>query len=268
MKHQEVHLSVITLCGIVVGASLAYMTGVWVLSLALRNASVVDSFWGPGFVLISVVSIMASGAASWRSLLVLSLVALWGGRLCLYVTLRNRGRGEDWRYRTWREQAGPSFWWRSYIKVFILQGLLLVVVASPVLAVAFAPGLVEITAFDLAGIGLWTLGFLFEVIGDSQLARFKRDPNHRGKVFDRGLWRYTRHPNYFGESVLWWGVFLIAISVSHGGWSVIGPLTITYLLLRVSGVRMLERGLSETKPGYREYVSRTSPFFPWPPRRG
>lgn len=244
-----------------------YMMGAWMLSLARRNASIVDSFWGPGFIVVALVTVLTVDPVPWRSFLILGLVAVWGGRLSTYVTARNWGKGEDWRYRKWREQAGQSFWWRSYFKVFVLQGILLVVVSSPIIASATRGAPTHPTALDIAGLLLWTFGLTFEAVGDAQLARFKKDPNHRGKVFDRGLWKYTRHPNYFGETVLWWGIFLIAVSSPITYWSVIGPITITFLLLRVSGVRLLEKGLTRNKPGYEEYIRRTSAFFPWPPRK-
>ncbi len=261
-------MSVFALIGWMVGISLAYMTAVWVMSLIVQNAGIVDSFWGPGFVLLAVVGPYLAEGWGWRSLLVLALVSVWGVRLAVHITVRNWGKGEDWRYRKWREDGPESFWWRSYFRVFILQGLLLVVVAAPVVVVARAHGPAAVTAFDIVGGAICLFGVVFEATADAQLARFKRNPANRGKVFDAGLWRTSRHPNYFGESVVWWGLFLIALSVPGGAWTAIGPVTITFLLLRVSGVRMLEKGLKNRKPGYQEYVRRTSPFVPWPPRRG
>jgi len=250
-----------------VGIAVAYMSCVWILSLILRNAGIVDSFWGPGFAVLAASLPVIAGGPTWRSLLVLGLVALWAGRLAAHVTVRNWGRAEDWRYAKWRAEAGSSFWWRSLFKVFLLQGLLLTVVAAPILALALADGRAGLSIFDVVGAGLWLIGFGFEAVGDAQLARFKRNPANGGRVMNRGLWRYTRHPNYFGEAVLWWGIFLVAVSVPWGWASIIGPITITFLLLRVSGVRMLERGLRTRRPGYDEYVKRTSAFFPLPPKR-
>ena len=247
-------MTIFELVGWGLGISLAYMTCVWLLSLAVRNAGIVDSFWGPGFALLAATLPVIAGGPTWRSLLILGLVVVWATRLCVHVTTRNWGRPEDWRYRSWREAAGRSFWWRSYFRVFILQGVLLVVVAAPILAVARATGSTAWTGLDVAGVAVWAVGFAFEAIGDRQLARFKSDPANRGRVMDRGLWRTTRHPNYFGEAVLWWGIFLVALSVPIGYASVVGPIAITFLLVRVSGVRMLERGLKERRPGYEAYV--------------
>lgn len=260
-------MELLRLFGFAATAALSTMTLVWLLSLQRRNASIVDSFWGPGFVVVAAVCVAVSGAVTWREALVLALVTTWGVRLSAHITHRNWGKGEDWRYRQWRDAAPETFWWRSFFKVFLLQAVLLLVVASPIVAVCAFPGSRAFTAFDAAGIALWAIGLAFEVIGDEQLRRFKANPEHRGKVCDRGLWRYTRHPNYFGEALLWWGVFLIASSSVEALWSVVGPATITFLLLRVSGVRLLEKGLKETKPQYADYVRRTSAFFPLPPRK-
>lgn len=260
-------MQALTLIGWMVGVSLGAMTTVWVLSLVLRNASIVDSFWGPGFVVLAATAPFIAGGWSWRSLLMLALVSIWAARLGTHITIRNWGKGEDWRYRKWRDDAPSSFWWRSYFKVFVLQGILLVVVASPILAVAASSRAFGVTSLDVAGGVVWLFGLLFETVADLQLARFKRDPANRGRVMDRGLWRYSRHPNYFGEAVVWWGLFLIALSTPTAYWAAIGPIAITFLLVRVSGVRMLEQGLRERKPEYADYVRRTSPFVPWPPRR-
>jgi len=249
------------------GIALGYMTCVWALSLVLRNASIVDSFWGPGFVILAATAPFLADGWSWRALLVLALVSVWAARLAAHITIRNWGKGEDWRYRKWRDDAPASFWWRSYFKVFVLQGVLLVVVASPILVVASSSRAIGATPLDVAGCAVWLFGLLYETIADLQLARFKRDPANRGRVLDRGLWRTSRHPNYFGEAVVWWGLFLIALSTPTGYWAAIGPIAITFLLVRVSGVRMLEKGLRERKPEYADYVRRTSPFVPWPPRR-
>lgn len=260
-------MDVLVLIGWMVAVSLGTMTCVWALSLVLQNASIVDSFWGPGFVVLAATAPFLADGWSWRALLVLALVSVWAARLAAHITIRNWGKGEDWRYRKWRDDAPASFWWRSYFKVFVLQGVLLVVVASPILAVTASSRAIGATALDVAGCAVWLFGLLYEAIADLQLARFKRDPANRGRVLDRGLWRTSRHPNYFGEAVVWWGLFLIALSTPTGYWAAIGPIAITFLLVRVSGVRMLEKGLRERKPEYVDYVRRTSPFVPWPPRR-
>jgi steroid 5-alpha reductase family enzyme len=193
------------------------------------------------------------------------LITLWGGRLSLHIFRRNHGRGEDPRYRAMRTSHGQSFWWRSLFVVFWLQGALLWFVAIPVFVAIRAPQPASLTIFDLAGVVIFAVGFTFEAAGDHQLARFKVDPANHGKVLDRGLWRYTRHPNYFGDATLWWGVYVVA-AATPGGWlTALSPLLMTLLLLRVSGVRLLEDSLKGSKPGYREYIARTSAFVPWVP---
>lgn len=260
-------METLALVGWMLAVSLGYMTLVWVLSLVLRNASIVDSFWGPGFAVLGAVAPLLAGARTWRDLLILALVAVWAARLAAHITVRNWGKGEDWRYRKWREEAGSGFRWTSYFRVFVLQGFLLVVVAAPILVVAASRGPVRVTWLDIAGTVVWLAGLLFEAIADLQLARFKHDAANRGRVMDRGLWRTSRHPNYFGETVVWWGIFLIALATPNGPWAAIGPAAITFLLVRVSGVRMLEKGLLERKPDYADYVRRTSAFVPRMPRR-
>ena len=255
------------LLGWATSIAVVYMTGVWVLSLALRNAGIVDSFWGPGFALLAATLPFVAGRPGWRSLLILAMVAVWAVRLSVHITARSWGKPEDWRYRNWRKAAGRSFWWRSFFKVFLLQGVLLVLVAAPILVVALARGPVRWTLFDIVGPAVWLFGLSFEAIADHQLTRFKRDPESHGRVMDTGLWRYSRHPNYFGEAVLWWGIFLVALAVPGGYASAVGPVAITFLLVRVSGVRMLEAGLRERRRGYTEYVRRTSPLIPLPRRR-
>ena len=194
------------------------------------------------------------------------LVGLWGVRLAIYIGNRNHGQPEDYRYAAWREENGARWWWFSYFKVFLLQGSILWIVSLPLYFAQAAPSPYGFTAWDMAGLLLFVVGFYFEVVGDWQLQRFKADSANKGKLFTSGLWAYTRHPNYFGEAVLWWGFYLIALGV--GGYlSVIGPLLMTFLLLKVSGVAMLERTMKKSKPGYEEYVQRTNAFFPWFPSR-
>lgn len=246
---------------------LGAMTLLWLLSLALKNSSIVDIFWGSGFVL-------AAGWAFWqtpqgylpRRLLLIALVGLWGLRLSAHIFLRNRGKGEDFRYRAWREAAGRSWTWRSLFQVFLLQGGLMALTSAPLLAAQYSAQPARLTGLDLAGALLWAIGFFFEAAGDAQLARFKADPANRGKVFTGGVWRYTRHPNYFGDAAQWWGFFLIACSAG-GAWTVFSPVVMTVLLVRVSGVALLEKSLAGRKPGYREYMETTSAFLPWFPRR-
>ncbi len=248
------------------GAVAVMMLAVWVLSVVKEDVSIVDIFWGLGFVLIAAVSAMYGGGYGGRRALVTLLTSIWGLRLSLYLVWRNWGRGEDFRYRAMRRHHGDRFWWVSLYTVFALQGVLMWVVSLPVQVAQTAAEPARLTALDAAGTLLWAIGLACEAVGDWQLARFKRDPANRGKVMDRGLWRYTRHPNYFGDAVVWWGLFLIAAATPAGGLTVVGPLVMTGLLRRVSGVPMLERALVKNRPEYAEYIRRTNAFVPWFPR--
>jgi steroid 5-alpha reductase family enzyme len=238
----------------------------WLLSLGLRDASIVDVFWGLGFVLIAVTACAQGSGYPLRRFLVTALTTLWGTRLSLHLLWRNWGHGEDYRYRAMRERHGRKFAWVSLYSVFALQGVIMWIVSLPIQMAQAEPVPAQFTWFDALGTLCWLTGFCFEAIGDWQLARFKADPSTRGEVMDRGLWRYTRHPNYFGDALLWWGFFLIAAGVPGGGWTVIGPLVMTFFLMRVSGVTLLERKLVRTRPKYRDYTERTSAFFPWFPK--
>ena len=242
------------------------MTALWLVSLRLRDSSIVDIFWGTGFVVAAWTAFVLTpqGFLS-RKLLLCGLVTIWGLRLSLHILRRNWGKGEDFRYKAWRDEAGPSWWWKSYLKVFLLQGVLLVIIAAPLLAAQAATAPARLTVLDGLALPLWLLGFVFEAGGDWQLARFRADPANRGRVLDRGFWRYTRHPNYFGDAVQWWAFFLFA-AAAGAAWTVFSPLLMTALLVRVSGVAMLEKTLAETKPQYRAYIESTSAFVPWFPR--
>jgi steroid 5-alpha reductase family enzyme len=245
---------------------LTVLTFVWVLSLKLQDASVADVCWGLGFVLLAWMYCLLTPAWTARSWLVAVLVTLWGVRLSLHIYRRNRGKGEDPRYRAMRVSHGHAFWWRSLFTVFWLQGALLWFVALPVFAAVRAAEPAALTFVDGFGVILFAVGFGFEVVGDRQLRRFRADPSNRGRVLDRGLWRYTRHPNYFGDATLWWGLYAIA-AATPGGWlTVLSPVLMTYLLLQVSGVALLERSLTSSRPGYRAYIAHTPAFFPWFPR--
>ena len=248
------------------GAAAALMVAVWALSVVRRDASLVDRFWGLGFVAVAWLQWPIAGPPTFRGLLVLALVSVWGLRLSWHIHRRNRGHGEDRRYAAMRERHGPRFPAVSLFTVFLLQAAILTVVASPLLPPLWSarqrPG-----ALDAVGVALFVAGFLFEAIGDAQLARFKADPANRGQVLDRGLWRYTRHPNYFGDALVWWGLGLLGAATPGGWWTLVGPVLMTFLLRRVSGVTLLEEDLSGRKPGYRDYVERTPAFVPWFPRR-
>jgi steroid 5-alpha reductase family enzyme len=252
----------------VTGALLALLvlfSLLWLASLWLRNASIVDMWWGPAFVVAMAAYLGYQAPAHPRAWVALVATAVWALRLAWHIGRRNVGHGEDPRYRAWRDQHGARWWWRSYVQVFLLQATVAWIVSWPLYHAVHGTAPFP-TALDVAGLILFTVGWLVETVGDAQLAAFKRDPANRGQVMDRGLWRYSRHPNYFGEAVLWWGLGLLGASASGGWWGLVGPALMTFLLLRVSGVAMLERGLVASKPGYAEYVARTSAFVPWPPR--
>jgi steroid 5-alpha reductase family enzyme len=246
---------------------LGLMTALWIVSLILRNSSIVDIFWGAGFVIANwVYFALTPGGFAARKWLIVTVVTIWGLRLSLYILWRNWGKGEDFRYRKWREEAGGTWWWRSFFKVFLLQGLLLWIISAPLLAAQIGATPTRLTVLDFVAIPVWAIGFFFEAVGDWQMARFKANPANKGKVMRTGLWRYTRHPNYFGEATMWWAYYLVA-AAGGGFWTIFSPIIMTTLLLRVSGVALLEKSLKETKPKYKEYVETTSAFIPWFPRK-
>ena len=246
---------------------LGIMTVLWSLSLLLKDSSIVDIFWGAGFVVsvwIAFISTLATAGV--RDWLITIIVTIWGLRLSIYVLLRNMGKGEDFRYVQMRENSHGKWWWQSYFKVFLFQGVLMWLVASPLTAVQLPTVDDALGLLDYVGIGLWVIGFFFETVGDLQLSRFKANPENKGKVLDRGVWRYTRHPNYFGDSAQWWGFFLIA-AATGGWWTVFSPIIMTILLVKVSGAALLEKTLKDAKPGYKEYIMKTSGFIPWFPKK-
>ncbi len=239
-------------------------TLLWLVSLPLRDASIVDMYWGFGFLLVAAVVGGATHAASPHAFLSWLLVSMWGLRLTVHLVRRNAGRGEDYRYVEMRAKAGRIFWLTSLVTVFWLQGVVQWIVVWPVVFTIAHGGALGV--FDAVGAAVFAVGFFFESVGDAQLAAFRRDPANRGRVCDIGLWRYTRHPNYFGDAMVWWGLWLIACG-SPGGWkTVVSPVVMTFLLVRVSGVALLERKLAETRPEFAEYARRTSAFVPWWPR--
>ncbi len=246
------------------GAVLLYMTTWFALSLLLKRNDIADIAWGMGFVFAAVVSLVAAGFFAPRALLVSLLVLVWGLRLALHIHARNRGRGEDKRYKQWRQEWGKWFYPRSFLQVFMLQGILLLIVSVPVIMIN-ASTTTPFTWIDFAGVAVWLFGICFEAIGDWQLLRFMRNPANRGTLMTTGLWRYSRHPNYFGEVTLWWGIYLIALGIPNGWLTIIGPVTITFLILKVSGIPMLEKHY-EGRADFEEYKRRTSAFFPLPPK--
>ncbi|MCX6081156.1 MAG: DUF1295 domain-containing protein [Chloroflexi bacterium] len=246
---------------------LGLMLLIWLLSLVLKNSSIVDIFWGTGFVIVTwfTFGLTPAGFLT-RKLLLNLLVTIWGLRLSLHILMRNWGKPEDFRYQVWRRQAGAQWWWRSFFKVFFLQGIILWVVALPLLAAQINPTPDHLNWLDFIALPVWAIGFFFEAVGDWQLMRFKSDPANKGKLMQTGVWGYTRHPNYFGDATQWWGYYLIALATG-AWWSIFSPLIMTGLLMRVSGVSLLEKTLKAEKPGYQEYIETTSEFVPWFPRK-
>jgi steroid 5-alpha reductase family enzyme len=250
------------LLGLAASGVLAVLT--WLVSLPLRNVSIVDSLWSWFIAAAGLVYLWAAKPPGLRSGLVLLLLLAWALRLSIHIGWRNLGHGEDRRYQDIRARNQPGFEYKSLMLVFALQALLAWIVSWP-LFTAFTS---ERAAGPLcfAGAALWLLGSFWEIVGDWQLARFKADPASRGQVMDRGLWRYSRHPNYFGECCIWWGFFLVAADAG-GWWTVVSPLLMTVLLLKVSGVGLLEKDIAERRPAYRQYIRRTNAFIPWLPRQ-
>ena len=235
----------------------------WQFSFIRKDVSIVDSLWSLFFLLAAGIFALETLPLTARGQLVLALVAIWALRLSIFITIRNCGEPEDYRYQTIRANNEPGFAFKSLSLVFGLQGVLAWIIALPLL-----PAITQDTPLgiiDALAATLWLIGFVFEAGGDLQLYRFKNDPNNKGQVLDSGLWRYTRHPNYFGDFCIWWSFYLFAVSAG-GWWSIISPLLMTFLLLKVSGVAMLESTISERRPKYADYIRRTNAFFPGLPK--
>nr|QIV52826.1 hypothetical protein [uncultured bacterium] len=246
---------------------MVFLSLLWIYSVVIKNASIIDPFWGTGFVMIALFSLYYTGNPSPRALLVTALVAIWGLRLSIYLYFRNRGQGEDPRYRKFRKNFGENrYWWFSFFQVFLLQGVIMAIVALPLLGVIVANDPTPLNWLDAVFAFIWLIGFIFEAGGDFQLAQFKKNPDNKGKVMNRGFWHYTRHPNYFGNSVIWWALGFFG-AVYGNVFVLIGPALMTYLLIKVSGVGMLEKMLRNTKPKYVDYINHTSSFIPWFPKK-
>ena len=234
----------------------------WLISLPRRNVDHVDTQW-PLMFLLAFVLYAGFPPETERGRLMFVLVTLWSLRLCVYITARNWGHEEDRRYQAIRARNQPNFAYSSVYRVFILQAVLAWVISLPLHGAVGSQN--ELGALDYLGLGLWIIGFTFEAGGDWQLSRFKRDPANAGKVMDRGFWRLTRHPNYFGDFCVWWGFYLIALSAG-AWWSFVGPLIMSWLLLKISGVALLEKDIAERRPEYADYIRRTNAFFPGLPK--
>ena len=254
-------------------AVLVLMAAIWFISIRIKDASIVDIVWGLGFVLVVWVSRLTAGG-TWilRHQMVLLATSLWGLRLAAYLAWRNLGKGEDYRYRAMRKKHGDRFPIISLRTVFLTQGLLMLVVSIPaqIAQMNFERDADHrgIDGFLVGGFVIWLIGMIFETVGDLQLARFKANPANAGQVMDRGLWRFTRHPNYFGDFCVWWGIWVMAVSAPVAVVGIVGPIVMSVLLMRVSGVPMLEHSIAKRRPGYAEYIKKTSSFFPRPPKRG
>lgn len=248
--------------------SLAIILGVgsiaWLVSVVIRNVAFVDSLWSLFFLIAALTFANAAESLSARGILVTALVAIWAIRLSVYITARNWGEPEDYRYQAIRAKNEPGFAFKSLYIVFGLQGVLAWIVALPLLPAILTPG--DIGPIEIVAVVLWLTGFTFEAGGDYQLSRFKSDQSNKGRVLDSGFWRYTRHPNYFGDFCIWWSFYLFAIAAG-GWWSIASPLLMSFLLLKVSGVAMLERTITDRRPEYADYIRRTNAFFPGLPRK-
>jgi len=246
---------------------LAMMTALWGVSVVLKDASIVDPWWSIGFLLVSAHTAARTGLTPGKALL-LAMVAAWALRLWGYLLRRSRGKPEDPRYAAFREKYGAErYWWFSFFQVFLLQGVLVLLISPPLqlAAAAGAPDPVSLT--DLLGLAVFAAGSVFEVVADAQLASYRRGgADAPGPVLDTGLWRFSRHPNYFGEALLWWGFFLCALDVPWGWATFPAPVLMTFLLVKVSGVAMLDAHMAATRPEYADYIRKTSGFLPWPPR--
>ena len=267
-------------------ATLVFQTIVFVIAVVKKNNGIADIAWGIGFIIISAlalylhlffIELFEMEHPNFIFLLIITLVCIWGLRLSLYLYIRNRNKPEDWRYAKWRQQWGSNFYVRSFLQVFMLQGILMTIIGYPILMAAAyfghwrnGPLPVQTYFFISAGTGVWLIGFFFQAVGDYQLFVFKKDPANKGRVMRYGVWRYTRHPNYFGEAAMWWGIFLLCYISARGTLDtilmVISPLLITFMLLRVSGVTMLESKY-KGNADYENYQKNTSSFIPMPPAK-
>jgi len=248
--------------GYSLAAVLVVSVAAWLVSVVRRDVSIVDSLWSLMILFCLLAYIALAEYHGPRTSMLVVLLSLWALRLSLHITVRNHGEPEDRRYRAIRENNQPYFEWKSLYIVFLLQGFLAWVICLPV--VAAVSGQASPGPLDFAGVALWLTGMFFEVVGDYQLTRFRRNKRSENEVLDTGLWRYTRHPNYFGEALIWWGIYLVALSAG-AWWTLIAPLLMTFLLLKVSGVVMLEKDIAGRRPAYGDYIRRTNAFFPGRP---
>lgn len=250
----------ITLSLVTIGA---YMSAWFIISKIIKRNDVADFAWGLGFVLLAWVLFLSR--PSIQLSLAVVLVTIWGVRLAVHIFIRNSKKDEDYRYSQWRKEWGKWFVVRSFLQVFMLQGLLLVFISAPVIVMSIN-GSDSLSIINLIGLLIWAIGFFFEAVGDYELSQFIKKPGSKGKIMQEGLWRYTRHPNYFGEVTQWWGIWLVSFGSPSFLWGVIGPLTISILILKVSGIPLLERKYKGNAQ-FEEYAKHTSKFFPLPRKK-
>ena len=265
---------------IIIGYSALFLLGYLIIAFIIgtikKNNGLMDVFYGPGYFVVALTSLILyfiiNDTVNIRQIIVTTLVFIWAVRLGTYVFIRNRGKPEDYRYQEMRERWKTNIVLKSLIRVYIFQGIVIFIVSFPVWFVNISQNPVLVNLFDFfaltiwIGIIIWILGFLFETFGDYQLYKFKQDPNNKGKVLDQGLWKYTQHPNYFGEVTQWWGIYVIALAVPFGWISIFGPIFITYMIIKVSGIKLLDKHY-EGDDIYADYKRRTSTFFPWFPKQ-
>ena len=256
----------ITSAWMALAALLVLMTVVWVVSLRLHDVSIVDIVWGPAIVLTTWIYMLNAVITTDRQFVVIGLIHLWATRLVIHLARRNWGHPEDKRYQNMRKTRGPSFRWTSLVIVFWLQAGIAWLISFPLLVSIQASSVTPLNWLDALGLTLFSVGLIFETVADWQLVHFKANPVNAECVCDRGLWRYTRHPNYFGEALLWWGGGGFAAVSTGALWTIVSPILLTILLLKVSGVSLLEQTLTDTKPAYSDYIARTSAFLPWFPK--
>jgi steroid 5-alpha reductase family enzyme len=246
---------------------LAMMFILWIVSIPLKNVSIVDLFWGFGFVVACSVFFLKADGFEMRKILLSAMVFIWGMRLSLYLAWRNLGKGEDFRYKKFRQDYGENrYWWISFFQTFLLQGILMWLISLPLLGAQYSSHHNALNIFDFLGVFIWLIGFIFEAGGDFQLSRFKSNPANKGKVLNKGFWYYTRHPNYFGDAAVWCGYALL--SIAAGSYiPVLGSVLMIILIIKVSGVALLEKNLKESRPEYKNYIEKTSAFIPWFPKK-
>jgi steroid 5-alpha reductase family enzyme len=246
---------------------LSLLTLLWIVSVIIKDASIVDIFWGMTFVVTNIYYFIATNDFYTRKIILLVLVTLWGVRLSIFLAFRNIGKGEDYRYQEWRKKYGPErYWWFSFFQVYLLQGIFSIIVSITLLGANFSTQNNALNWLDFLAILVWLIGFTFEAGGDYQLAKFKKNPENKGKVLNTGFWKYTRHPNYFGDSAVWWAYAIFSIAAGSY-WTIVGSFIMTFLLLKVSGVALLEKSLKAGKPEYNEYIKKTNSFLPWFPKK-